>query len=92
MPLDLWLLPGFTATWLTGLAFHAWCVCTYRTVPYRNVTTQPYPRPRFGTFIYYIVLVAQQVLGLSALQTGVRMIPFSVFGMYLDRSTLHAMM
>lgn len=82
MPLELWYLPGFATTMLTGLAFHAWYVPRYRICLFHIK-----PPGRWGTFVYYIVLIAQDVLGLSALQTGVRMIPFSVQGMYLASET-----
>jgi hypothetical protein len=35
---------------------------------------------RWGTYTYYLVLVAQQVLGLSAIRTGTQLIPFCVWG------------
>lgn len=35
---------------------------------------------RWGTYTYYLVLVAQQVLGLSALRIGTQLIPFCVWG------------
>lgn len=48
-----------------------------RGVKRQELTVREY---RWGTYTYYLVLVAQQVLGLSALETGVQLIPFSVWG------------
>ena len=64
-------------TMLMGSTFHAWHGRTWECKATRADRLREY---RWGTYTYYLVLVAQQVLGMSALKIGVQLIPFAVWG------------